>query len=114
MVSKQFEVEYDETIEKQKTNISDPFIADVFQQLTKYSQAVMVHRNDAIKEKKPVSQYIMESKNIKYLDYITVKDLKELRNRYLHWSVKADKFGLGPRFEEILPIEKRKRQIHNG
>lgn len=41
------------------------------------------------------------------------EDLKKLQHRYLHWSVKADQFGLGPRFNEVLPIEKRKREIHN-
>jgi len=114
LVSKQFKVEYDDKKEKKKTNISDPFIADVFQQLTKYSQAVMAHRNKAIKEKKSVDQYITESKKINYLDYIDIKDLKKLRNRYLHWSVKADQTGLGPRYKEVLPEEKRKRQIQNG
>ncbi|TDP03294.1 hypothetical protein [Flavobacterium sp. 245] len=99
---------------KQKTNISDPFIADVFRQLTQYSQAVMLYRNQAIKEKKPAAQYLNESQQISYLNYIKPDDLKKLRNRYLHWSVKADKFGLEPRFDEVLPIEKRKRQIHNG
>lgn len=114
MVSKQFEVIYDETIEKQKTNISDVFISNIFNQLTKYSQAVMTHRNQAIKENKPITQYLKESEQINYLNYIDHEDLKKLRHRYLHWSVKADQFGLGPRFEEVLPVEKRKRQIHNG
>ncbi|MDQ6469803.1 DUF2235 domain-containing protein [Flavobacterium sp. LHD-80] len=115
LISKQFfEVIYDDTITKQKTNISDPFIADVFRQLTQYSQAVMLHRNQAIKDEKQATQYLKESQQISYLDYIKPDDLKKLRNRYLHWSVKADKFGLGPRFDEVLPIEKRKRQIHNG
>lgn len=114
MVSKQFKVLYNEIIEEQKTNISDPFIAKVFKQLTTYCQAVMTHRNTAIRENKPVLQYWEESEKISYLDYINPTDLKELRNKYLHWSVKADKFGLEPRFTEILPIEKRKRKIHNG
>ena len=74
----------------------------------------MAHRNKAIKEKKSVDQYITESKKINYLDYIDIKDLKKLRNRYLHWSVKADQTGLGPRYKEVLPEEKRKRQIQNG
>jgi hypothetical protein len=114
MVSKQFNVEYDEMKEQKKTNIADPFIANVFNQLTKYSQAAMAHRNQAIKEKKPATQYLKESEQISYLDYIDPEDLKELRHRYLHWSVKADQFGLGPRFEDVLPLEKRKREIHNG
>lgn len=113
-VSKQFGVLYDDTIEKQKINISDPFIAKVFEQITSYSKAVMKHRNTAIKEKKPVLQYLKESQKISYLDYINPDDLKALRHRYLHWSVKADEFGLGPRFAEVLPVEKRKREIHNG
>ncbi|PWB28234.1 phospholipase effector Tle1 domain-containing protein [Flavobacterium sp. HTF] len=114
MVSKQFEVVYDEAKEKKKTNISDPFIANVFEQLTNYSQAVMTHRNEAIQQNKPATQYIKESKQINYQDYINDDDLKKLRNKYLHWSVKADQFGLGPRFDEVLPVEKRKREIHNG
>lgn len=114
MVSKQFNVKYDEGKEKKKTNISDPFIADVFEQLTLYSRAVMAHRNDSITEKKDTQQYIAESAKISYLDYIKPEDLKRLRHEYLHWSAKADKFGLGPRFKEVLPIEKRKREIHHG
>jgi uncharacterized protein (DUF2235 family) len=114
LVSKQFGVIYDDIITKQKTNISDSFVASVFRQLTKYTQAVMTHRNEAIRENKSGPQYVNESKQIKYLDYINPDDVKELRNRYLHWSVKADEFGLEPRFKEILPEEKRKRQIHHG
>lgn len=114
MVSKQFDVKYDENLEKQKTNISDPFIANVFNQLTQYSRAVMTHRNDAIKENKNAQQYIAESAKISYLDYIDTEDLKRLRHEYLHWSVKADKFGLGPRFDGVLPVEKRNREIHHG
>jgi len=114
MVSKQFNVVYDEVLEEQKTNISDPFLADVFNHLTRYSQAVMLHRNQSIKEKKSVIEYLKESQQISYVDYIDQTVLKELRHRYLHWSVKADQFGLGPRFNDILPAEKRKRQIQNG
>jgi hypothetical protein len=114
MVSKQFDVKYDEAKEKKKTNISDSFIAAIFEQLTIYSKAVMTHRNDCIKEKKDTQQYIAESAKISYLDFIKPEDLKRLRHEYLHWSVKADKFGLGPRFGEVLPIEKRKREIHHG
>jgi hypothetical protein len=114
MVSKQFDVKYDETLEKQKTNISDPFIAGIFEQLTLYSRAVMAHRNDSIQEKKDIQQYLAESAKISYLDYIKPEDLKSLRHEYLHWSAKADQFGLGPRFEGVLPIEKRKREIHHG
>ncbi|MBE0393697.1 phospholipase effector Tle1 domain-containing protein [Flavobacterium sp. PL002] len=114
MVSKQFDVKYDGELEKKKTNISDPFIANVFNQLTQYSKAVMAHRNDAIKENKNAQQYIAESAKISYLDYIDAEDLKRLRHEYLHWSVKADKFGLGPRFDGVLPVEKRNREIHHG
>lgn len=45
---------------------------------------------------------------------IDSKDSKDLRYEYLHWSVKANKFGLVPRFDEVLSVEKRKRQIQNG
>lgn len=114
MVSEQFKVVYNDTIKKQKNNILDPFIADVFTQLTNYSKAVMTHRNKSLKGGGTVVQYITESKQISYLDYINSEDLKKLRHKYLHWSVKADEFGLEPRFTEILPIEKRKREIHNG
>jgi len=113
-VSKQFGVLYDEIIEKQKTNISDPFISEIFEQITSYSKAVMKHRNAAIKEQKPVAQYLKESEQISYLDYINPNDLKNLRHKYLHWSVKADEFGLGARFDEVLTVEKRKREIHHG
>ena len=113
MVSKQFKIQYDQKKEEKKTNISDPFIANIFTQLTGYTQAVMAHRNEAIKAGKPVAEYLKESKQISYLAYLDPEDLKKLRHRYLHWSVKADQFGIGPRFDEVLPIEKRKREIHN-
>ncbi|PAM91703.1 hypothetical protein B4N84_27215 [Flavobacterium sp. IR1] len=114
MVSKQFGVVYDDFLEKQKTTISDPFVSDIFDQLTVYSQTVMLHRNAAIKEGKPITQYHKESKQISYLNYIKEDDLKKLRAYYLHWSVKADMFGFDPRFGDMLPIEKRKREIQNG
>ena len=114
MVSKQFKVKYDKTIIEQKVIIDDPFLARIFDQLTNYSKAVMAHRNEAILSKKTVTQYLAESKQISYLDYIDSKDLQDLRHGYLHWSAKSDKIGLGPRFDEALPSEKRKRQIQNG
>ncbi|MFK7001258.1 hypothetical protein V3471_15500 [Flavobacterium oreochromis] len=46
--------------------------------------------------------------------------LKELRNRYFHWSVRADAFGLNERTNSlgIAPgpqtFDKRKREIQNG
>ncbi|HSD13894.1 MAG TPA: DUF2235 domain-containing protein [Flavobacterium sp.] len=52
MVSMQFDVKYDKAIVKQKTNISDSFLAGIFSQLTQYSRAVMAHRNAFIKRKK--------------------------------------------------------------
>jgi len=74
----------------------------------------MTYRNQAIKERKSIAEYLKGSEQINYLEYIDPEDLKELRHRYLHWSAKVDQFGLGPRFENVLPIEKRKREIHNG
>jgi len=43
-----------------------------------------------------------------------------LRNEYLHWSVKANEFGLGsresqvPSHEGALEQHYRKREIHHG
>jgi len=59
-------------------------------------------------------QYLKESEKINYLDYINPNDLKNSQHKYLHWSVKADEFGLGSRLNEVLLVEKRKREIHHG
>ena len=58
-------------------------------------------------------QYIKEIKQISYLSHISIDVLKNLRNKYLHWSV-SDNFGMGPNVEEITTADKRKRYILQG
>lgn len=41
-------------------------------------------------------KYLKKSKKISYLDFVDEDNLKFLRNKYLHWSAKSDKFGLEP------------------
>jgi hypothetical protein len=59
-------------------------------------------------------QYYDIIKEIHYIDYVDIYDLKKLRNEYLHWSVKTNLFGLEPRVKGALPQQQRKREIHHG
>ncbi|WP_296151321.1 DUF2235 domain-containing protein [uncultured Flavobacterium sp.] len=55
-------------------------------------------------------KYIKKSKKISYLDFISdEKDLHYLRNNYLHWSAKSDKFGLDPVTRSTKFKDKRKK-----
>lgn len=65
--------------------------------------------------------YLKELEAVSYLDYIDIDDLKELRNKYLHWSVKSNQIGLDPQrnrdapnTNEALTAKYRKRHIQNG
>ena len=41
-------------------------------------------------------------------------DLKKLRNKYLHWSVKSNFVGLGPKVAGPQKEEHRKRHTYHG
>lgn len=119
--SDHFGVKYDGVKISDNHEINNPFLQGVYNQLMKYMQACSDLRNKYIMEKSTDSQsYLNELRQISYLDYINEKDLKTLRNEYLHWSVKANKFGLetresqAPSKEGALEQKYRKREIHHG
>jgi hypothetical protein len=112
--SSQFGVVYSEKIKKKYEEFKDPFIQEVYNQLIDYVNACATIRNQCIKGKKTGKEYLKQVKKISYLNYIKKDTLKKLRNRYLHWSAKADQLGLEPRVSGALASKDRKREIHNG
>lgn len=119
--SKQFGVFYNDNKMNKLHKIEDPFLQKVYNQLLNYMIACNDLRNSYVKQKSVDSKkYLNELSQISYLDYIDAQDLKTLRNEYLHWSVKANEFGLGsresqaPSKEGALEHQYRKREIHNG
>ena len=119
--SGQFGVRYDNLIIKDNHEIKDPFLQKVYNQLLNYMVACNDLRNTYVRERSnDDTKYLSELRQISYLDYISPEDLKTLRNEYLHWSVKANEFGLGsresqaPSKEGALEQKYRKREIHNG
>lgn len=114
-------VKYDEIIITDTHEIKDPFLQKVYNQLMGYMYACCELRNQYIREKSnDAESYLNKLRQISYMDYINPEDLKTLRNEYLHWSVKADKFGLdkresqAPSKEGALEQKYRKREIHHG
>ena len=119
--SDQFGVIYDDLIIKNNHEIEDPFLQNVYNQLLNYMVACNDLRNQYVRQKSfDRKKYFDELHQISYLDYISPQDLKKLRNEYLHWSVKANEFGLGsresqaPSHEGALEQHYRKREIHHG
>ncbi|WP_426485418.1 phospholipase effector Tle1 domain-containing protein [Flavobacterium sp. 2] len=119
--SNQFGVKYNTIIIEKSHEINEPFLQQVYNQLLNYMVACNDLRNKYVREKSADSQsYLNELRQISYLDYIKEEDLKTLRNEYLHWSVKANKFGLdtresqAPTKEGALEQKYRKREIHHG
>jgi hypothetical protein len=119
--SDHFGVKYDLTNIEKKYEIDNIFLQGVYNQLMGYMKACSDLRNKYVREKSTDSEsYLKELRQISYLDYISEKDLKTLRNEYLHWSVKANKFGLetresqAPSKEGALEQKYRKREIHHG
>lgn len=116
--SKQFQVVYEDS----KINdyqITDPFINTIYIQLSHYLYACHTLRNGYIRrsdegEKVNVQEYLEALGKISYLDYIDTDDLKELRNRYLHWSANLSETGRGPRVKEPLPFRQRTRTNLEG
>ncbi len=116
---KQFGVKYIPERLERKYNISNPFIQNINNQLNEYVRACVIIRNQYIEKynkdnNTSPTEYINAIKNVSYLDYINEKDLKELRRKYLHWSVKTNKFGLGATVDGAVEEKKRKRHIQNG
>lgn len=119
--SKQFGVIYDDLIITNNHEIEDPFLQKVYNQLLNYMVACNDLRNSYVRQNSWDSEkYLAELRQISYNDYIDFEDLKTLRNEYLHWSVKANQFGLGsresqaPSKEGALKQQYRKREIHHG
>ncbi len=119
--SKYFKVEYkSEKLEDYK--IKDPFIDNIYNQIKGYYNASINIRNSYVnKYNKELENfdsysknYLKEIKQVNYTTYINIDDLHQLRNNYLHWSVKSSLTGLSARIEGDAPQNERKREIHNG
>lgn len=75
--SSQFEVIYNNIKIKDKHEIKEPFLQQIYDQLLNYMIACNDLRNKYVREKSTDSQsYLNESRQISYLDYISEKDLK--------------------------------------
>lgn len=127
-VTKQFKVLFKDSKVKELTQINDPFIKKVESQLLSYVKECSDLRNGYINEanenKKPLSaynkDYLEKLKRLTHKKYLGLDVLKELRGKYLHWSVNNDKTGLGPRTNlvgyagDLKKQELRKREIQDG
>lgn len=116
-----FGVKYTDVKITDNHEINNPFLQGVYNQLMNYMKACSDLRNEYIKNKPTlVQEYLKELRQLSYLDSINSEDLKTLRNEYLHWSVKANKFGLetresqAPSKEGAMAQKYRKREIHHG
>lgn len=114
--SKQFDIIYlDKKV--QNSTINDGFLNSVYSQLISYMNACNVLRSNYIpeyNESNSSGDYLSKLKNLSYLDFINIEDLKRLRNEYLHWSASVTAFGLGPKVGEVTNGKERKRNIQNG
>ena len=115
------DVKYND-IKLKRNQINDSFIASIYNQLKLYYNEVAKTRNHFIDlyQDNPdklalyTKNYIAALQNIDHQNYVNMNDLHKLHNRYLHWSVKSNLFGLSARKECALPQHKRKRETHNG
>lgn len=124
--SKQNEVKYIENRIEENHKITDPFLSGIYSQLATYMNACNNLRNTYVDDYKAgknpsASKYISDIKALSYLGHIDPEDLKMLRNKYLHWSVKANQIGLdakpndnAPKRKGALAAQYRKRNIQNG
>jgi len=124
--SKNNDVVYIEDRITEDHKINDDFLQKVYSQLSAYMNACNDLRNKYVDEynagKKPSkSDYIKDVKKLSYLGYIDPEYLKTLRNKYLHWSVKANQIGLdakpnnnAPKTQGALAAQFRKRNIQDG
>ncbi|WP_282630352.1 phospholipase effector Tle1 domain-containing protein [Empedobacter sedimenti] len=116
--SKQFEVIYDDVILTNKEKINNEEIKTVYTHLAFYMNKCNQIREKYVKEYNSgntvnTAQYIKDIKQISYLSDLPIDVLKNLRNKYLHWSV-SDKIGMGPNTDEVTSFDKRKRYILQG
>jgi hypothetical protein len=124
--SKDNEVKYLEDLMTEDHAINDSFLKGIYGQLASYMNSCNSLRNQYVDDynagKKPsASKYIADVKALSYLGNIGENDLKTLRNKYLHWSVKANQIGLdarpndnAPKTRGALAAQYRKRNIQNG
>jgi len=124
--SKDNEVKYLEDLMTENHAINDSFLKGIYGQLASYMNSCNNLRNQYVDDynagKKPsASKYIADIKALSYMGNIDENDLKTLRNKYLHWSVKANQIGLdarpndnAPKTRGALAARYRKRNIQNG
>ncbi|WP_052248357.1 T6SS phospholipase effector Tle1-like catalytic domain-containing protein [Chryseobacterium taiwanense] len=124
--SKDNDVKYIEDLITEDHAINDSFLKGIYGQLASYMNSCNNLRNQYVDDynagKKPsASKYIADIKALSYLGNIGENDLKTLRNKYLHWSVKANQIGLdarpndnAPKTRGALAAQYRKRNIQNG
>ena len=103
--------------------INDPIINNVYNNMVQYINACVAIRNEYVDKynggnkqnfNELSKEYYEKLKTAHYSSYITPEDLKQLRNLYLHWSVKSNLIGLAARHEGALPQDQRKREKQNG
>lgn len=116
--SKQFQIVYQENMIK-RFQIKDDFINTIYIKLSHYFHDCHTLRNNYVErsnkgEKIDVQKYLKSLEDISYLKYIDIRNLKELRNKYLHWSANHYKTGMGPRVKEPLPFKQRTRTNLEG
>lgn len=119
--SKNFKVEY-KSVKLKNYKIRDPFINNIYNQIKEYYNISINIRNSYVNQynKELINfdtyskNYLKEVKEVNYINYVNMDDLHQLRNNYLHWSVKSSLTGLSARIEGDAPQNERKREIHNG
>lgn len=119
-------MKYDETRKSEYEEINDIFIKKVQSQLNAYlNEKVANHRNKYVNQynenlnnnnklKQIEKQYMQETLNFNYRDYIDREDLKRLRNQYLHWSANILAVASIPRTFFAQTEDKRKRTEQDG
>lgn len=117
--SEQFGVQYLDDVVKENS-ITDSNVLNISSQLFNYVKTCNDLRNDYVKknnngENANVSEYLETAKNYHYTSFgINEVDLKKIRNKYLHWSVNLDSFGMEPRISGVKKSSERKRTILDG
>lgn len=113
--SKYFAVVYDNLL-LQDHEIRDDYINSIYGKLTEYVSACNSLRNNSISNNISDSDYLKSTSRLNYLNFnIEEKDLKKLRNKYLHWSAYLDGIGaMKPRVSGVKKEEERKRTILDG
>lgn len=115
--SQLFDVKYLQSRIKRNHEIKDAFIQKVNNQLLQYIKICNQKRNGFVEDfnnGKPTGNYLPTMKKINYKSYLSLTDLKILRNQYFHWSVNLETIAMVPRITKVEPVEKRKRNIQNG